>query len=115
MWPRPWGARDSGDCTGKCDLCGREVPRIHRHHIIPRVVWKRLKRRRKVKGRCPVVDLCGDCGRQVHVLFTENELAGMSWEELKEHPDVREYVEWVRKRKKKVGRMRRSKRIGRRK
>jgi len=93
-----------------CELCNRDLP-LEKHHVVPRLVWKRLKRRRKVRGKCPVVNLCSDCGKQVHMLFSERELASMTWEQLKKNPRVRKYVEWVRERDYAVGGHRESKHV----
>lgn len=82
---------------GECELCSRaEV--LHRHHIIPRVIWRRLKRRGKVEGNPSLAMLCLLCSRQVHALFDERELAQFgSIEKLREHPAIKEYVSWVRR------------------
>lgn len=82
---------------GRCELCGR-IAVLHRHHIIPKVIWRRLKRKRRVKGNPPSAGLCLLCSRQVHALFNETELAELgSIEELKKYPVVKEYIKWVRR------------------
>lgn len=82
---------------GKCELCDR-VGVLHHHHIIPKVIWRRLKRRGRVKGNPPIAMLCLHCSRQVHALFDEGELAQFrSIEKLKEYPEIKEYLNWVRR------------------
>lgn len=82
---------------GKCELCGR-TETLHRHHIIPRIIWRRLKRRGKVKGNAPLAMLCLHCSRQVHAMFSDHELAEFGTiEKLKEQPAIKEYIGWVRR------------------
>ena len=50
----------------QCGICKRSTDHIHRHHVVP-----------KVKGgkKGETVECCPTCNKQVHLLFTENELA----------------------------------------
>ncbi|ADC64737.1 conserved hypothetical protein [Ferroglobus placidus DSM 10642] len=83
-----------------CELCG--IPGdLTRHHIVPNPVRRRLKRK---KGKSAeevnsTVLLCRDCHRQLHALFTEKELACMTWDEIKSKESVRKWVDWIRKKR----------------
>jgi hypothetical protein len=80
-------------------LCGRAVPHLTRHHLIPRTVHARPRTRRNFSRdqRLAVVLLCRACHKQIHGLFTESELAHTycSIEALAAHPEVARFIEWV--------------------
>src|SRR4026209_1699322 len=89
------------DCK-RCELCGREVSLLTRHHLIPRTrhTNKRNKRefdRTEVKTR--IVWFCPPCHDHVHALFTEKRLERElnTLELLAAHPDVVRFVNWIRK------------------
>lgn len=73
-----------------CPLCGREIPPAEQdaHHFVP-----------KSKGGRETQLLHRICHRQIHALLSENELARHynTPEALLTHPDVRTFVEWVRR------------------
>jgi hypothetical protein len=84
-----------------CQLCGRRVSMLTRHHLIPRTrhANKRNKRefeRKDVKKR--IAWLCGSCHDHVHVLFDEKTLEREfnTVESLATHPDVQRFVAWIR-------------------
>ena len=72
-----------------CPLCQRKIPASQRdaHHLVP-----------KSKGGKHTEYLHRICHRQIHGLFSENELARQfnSVEALLAHPDVAQFVAWVR-------------------
>ena len=72
----------------QCEICHGETERVFRHHVVPR-----LKGGRK-EG---TIDTCATCSQQVHMLFTEAELAAMSLEELLAREEIRGYISWKRK------------------
>jgi len=87
-----------GSC--QCELCGREVDEVTKHHLIPRTrhANKRNKRefdRREVKERIPL--LCRPCHKQIHALFSEKELERNynTLEALKPHPEVAKFIAWL--------------------
>jgi hypothetical protein len=87
---------------GICALCGREVGFLTRHHLIPRTrhANKRIKRdfkRSEVKHR--IAWLCRPCHDHVHALFGEKTLEREfnTIEGLAEHPEVKKFVGWIRK------------------
>jgi predicted RNA-binding protein len=85
--------------TRCCALCGRAVPKLTRHHLIPRHVHGRLRIQRNFtrEERLTVILLCRACHKQIHAVFTESELARhyCSIEALAAHPEVVRFVEWV--------------------
>jgi len=72
-----------------CPLCDRTIPKSQRdeHHLIPK---SHRGRQTKVLHRI--------CHRQIHAIFTENELARQynTIEQLKSHADIMGFIEWVR-------------------
>ncbi|ARI78069.1 HNH endonuclease [Halobacillus mangrovi] len=74
----------------KCDLCERSPVKTTEHHLVPRQYGG-------VEG--PTVMVCSACHRQIHALFTNQELAAFyhTLERLKDHPDMRKYIKWVKK------------------
>lgn len=82
----------SPDRTSGCALCGRAVPHLTEHHLIPRARGK--------KGQVlPVVWLCPACHKQLHALFTLDQLATElnTVEALRQQPDMARFIKWVRK------------------
>lgn len=73
-----------------CTLCGRLTPPKHqeKHHLIP-----------KSKGGTETIDVCRNCGDQVHKLFTNKQLEETyhTLEKLREHKDMQKWIKWVRK------------------
>ena len=72
-----------------CPLCGRSIPPSEQdaHHLLP-----------KSKGGRETALLHRICHRQVHALFSENELARdyATPEALRAHPEVLKFIEWVK-------------------
>ena len=72
-----------------CPLCDRAIPKSQRdvHHLIP-----------KSHGGRHTAVLHHICHRQIHAVFTENELARKynSIELLKLQEDMVSFIEWVR-------------------
>lgn len=73
-----------------CELCEREVERLTVHHLIPRERDGRHE---------PKAELCPACHRQIHALFDnarlERELNCL--ERLRDAPEMRRFLAWVRK------------------
>src|SRR5688572_12709873 len=85
----------------RCELCGREVSVLTRHHLIPRTrhANKRNKRdfeRTEVKKR--IAWFCRPCHNHVHALFIEKTLERdfNTLEALASHPEVARFVIWIR-------------------
>jgi len=75
-----------------CALCERDVPSLTEHHLTPRSKGK--------PGQVlPVVQICSACHRQLHALFTNDELATFlnSVDRIKSHPAMGRFLNWVRK------------------
>lgn len=72
----------------KCEICVTDNA-IQKHHVTPRSQGG-------AKGYN--VDCCVDCGNQVHMLYTNKELASFgSLEVLLEQDEMKRYIEWKKK------------------
>lgn len=78
----------------RCELCEREEVRLTVHHLIPR---QQTKRKKADPG--PTLSICPACHRQIHTLFSNQQLAKdlYSSEKLRQHPDMERFLAWVRK------------------
>ncbi|MDP9456915.1 MAG: hypothetical protein CYG60_06820 [Actinobacteria bacterium] len=90
---------DAGERT--CELCGRAAVDLTRHHLIPRTRHKN-KRNKKMFDRQEIhqtVDLCRPCHRHIHATLDNKTLEREynTVEALLSHPDIRRFVEWIRK------------------
>lgn len=98
----PNGTENAGEAA-RCELCGREVERLTRHHLIPRSRHRKIlgsKKRRRRFDRDDLnrtVLLCGPCHRKVHQTFTEAELErGYSTvAALASDPEIGRFVDWI--------------------
>lgn len=96
------GTEPAGEAA-RCELCGREVERLTRHHLIPRSRHRKIlgskKRRRRYEREelNRTVLLCGPCHRKVHQTFTEAELERgySSVEALAADPEIERFVGWI--------------------
>jgi hypothetical protein len=73
-----------------CELCERPVDRLTVHHLIPQ---------QKGGQDGPRAEVCPACHRQIHVLYDNARLARElnCLERLKDEPDMRRFLSWVRK------------------
>ena len=78
-----------------CPICDRELgdpsdpfSNVDQHHLVPKS--------RKGKLQYYVHKICH---RKIHATFTIKELEQKyhTWDELKSHPDIIKFVEWVQK------------------
>jgi 5-methylcytosine-specific restriction protein A len=79
--PRRCAERES-----TCALCGRQVSRLSKHHVVP-----------KSEGGLLTVWLCSACHRTVHSFFTNRTLAKEKYsiDALRQDPDIQRYLAWV--------------------
>ncbi len=86
-----------------CKLCGRQTKRgTTEHHLIPRTCHRNkwFKKTFSREQMTKTVELCHDCHRTVHRLIPSEKLLGRQFNSLKrlrEHPQIRRYVGWIRK------------------
>ncbi|MFC1705515.1 HNH endonuclease [Planctomycetota bacterium] len=84
-------ARSTDEPLGPCPLCGRPMasgPSLNKHHLTP-----------KTFGGREIRWIHRVCHAKIHSLFTERELQKEfdSFERLREYPEIRKFIAWVRK------------------
>ena len=75
---------------GKCALCERDGVLLTEHHLTPREMGGASK---------PTAYLCIPCHKQVHALYTNEELALRlhTVPLLKDDPQLQRYLSWIKK------------------
>ena len=88
----------------KCELCGCNYSELNFHHLIPRTLHSSKKFRKLYKKeymKTNGVWICkSDCHRQIHRFISEKDM-GLHYytlELLKNHEEVKKYLEWRIKR-----------------
>lgn len=76
--------------AGVCELCGRSGVETTVHHLTPREMGGSL---------LPTADLCRPCHKQIHALYTNEELAARlsTLEALRADEQIARYLKWIRK------------------
>jgi hypothetical protein len=97
-------AENRSGAVRRCELCGRAVARLTKHHLIPRTRHhnKRNKRRfDRVDVHTRVLWLCRPCHGNIHEVLTAKQLENdfNTRETLAGHPEVRKFTEWIRRRR----------------
>lgn len=84
-----------------CELCGRKVPNITRHHLIPQTRHKNKRNKKQfdredVKSRIAL--LCRPCHSHVHKTLCNKDLEREfnTIETLRQHPDISKFVAWIK-------------------
>lgn len=85
-----------------CALCGRDVPKLTEHHLVPKSQHKRVSKRTgvpKSELSARTVDLCPPCHKMIHKTFDEKTLAADydTIEKLRADDTLQTFVGWVRK------------------
>jgi len=86
-----------------CELCGRLVSLVTKHHLIPRTRHKNKRNKRefdRVEVKTRVAWFCRPCHDHVHALFTEKTLEREfnTLESLMAHPEIARFVTWIQRR-----------------
>ena len=88
------------DKSGICELCGRNITGLTRHHLIPRSQHRRnkvLKRFSREQMLQQIALLCKPCHKMLHNLFSDTELVEkyFSISLMLENPDVLSFKDWI--------------------
>ena len=72
----------------KCEICGLEKVKMYKHHVVP-----------KSKGgkHGKTINCCKTCHRQLHMLFTEKDLAELSLREVIATAKMQKFIKWRQK------------------
>lgn len=73
-----------------CELCEREDVEITIHHLLPKEMGGTFG---------PTANLCIPCHKQIHALYTNEEIATRltSINQLKKDPQLSRFLKWIRK------------------
>ncbi|WNS45681.1 HNH endonuclease signature motif containing protein [Paenibacillus sp. MMS20-IR301] len=77
--------------SSKCELCGRSPLATTVHHLIPR---------EKGGAMLPTALLCKACHRQIHALYTNNDLIALgltTLDNLRKDLRIAAYLKWITK------------------
>ena len=74
----------------KCELCEREDVDTTVHHLLPKETGGTFG---------PIAHLCTPCHKQIHALYTNEEIAArlISINQLKDDPQLSRFLKWIRK------------------
>ncbi|MGF1470147.1 MAG: HNH endonuclease [Rubrobacteraceae bacterium] len=96
---KSWVVDYGSNGVSGCELCGRPVARLTRHHLIPRSRHRKKRARRTFsRERMQQVALvCPACHRQIHKTLTEKELEQdyNTIESLRAQPALEKFVRWI--------------------
>jgi 5-methylcytosine-specific restriction enzyme A len=75
---------------GQCELCLRKDVETTVHHLTPREMGGTFM---------PTADLCKACHKQIHALYSNEELAARlsTIERLKDDPEIAKFLKWIKK------------------
>ncbi|MGG3914696.1 HNH endonuclease [Rossellomorea vietnamensis] len=75
---------------GACELCARRNVEITIHHLTPKEVGGTF---------LPTAELCIPCHKQIHSLYTNEELGARlnTIEELRKDEKIHAFIKWIRK------------------
>ncbi|WP_031307964.1 HNH endonuclease [Mesobacillus boroniphilus] len=76
--------------SGTCELCGREEVEVTIHHLTPKEMGGTFM---------STANLCIPCHKQIHALFTNEELATSlnTVDQLRSHPELQKFLKWIKK------------------
>jgi len=89
--------------TDHCELCGRTLETLTKHHLIPRS-RHRKKRNQRLFSREQVIThilwVCRPCHNDIHNMLSEKELEARyhTRQALLAHPDMQRFVAWISRR-----------------
>ena len=91
-----------GKKTATCELCGRQVADLTKHHLIPRAKHHNKKIRKQFDRQVMTTQipwLCRPCHKQIHAVFGEKELAESYYQlnAIRQHGDMKSFIEWISK------------------
>ncbi|MDM5199271.1 HNH endonuclease [Fictibacillus enclensis] len=78
------------NALGTCELCGRENAETTIHHLTPKEMGGTFK---------PTSSLCLPCHKQIHALYTNEELAARlnTIPLLRKDEKIGKFIKWIRK------------------
>ena len=86
---------------GQCELCGRSVRELTRHHLIPQTRHKNRRNKRdfdRVDVKHRIALLCRPCHSHVHATIPNKRLEREfnTIDALLTHGDITRFIDWIR-------------------
>ena len=84
-----------------CELCGRELKELTRHHLIPKTrhANKKTQKMFTIEQLNKTISICAPCHKNIHANITEKDLERSfpTIESLKTHPEISKFISWIKK------------------
>jgi 5-methylcytosine-specific restriction endonuclease McrA len=85
----------------ECELCGRMVGEVTKHHLIPRTRHSNKKNKKefdRVEVRTRLALFCQPCHKQVHAILSEKQLERdyNTLEALRAQAELAKFVTWIK-------------------
>ena len=81
-----------------CEICKRDVPDnyIEKHHLVPK-----SRKHKSPKNDKPTMNVCVNCGDQIHILFTNKELSSKfnTIDALLASDKIQRWIDWIHNKK----------------
>ncbi|MBD3670420.1 MAG: hypothetical protein HUJ29_06570 [Gammaproteobacteria bacterium] len=83
-----------------CELCGRQMEALTRHHLIPRMRHRNRRTQRQFdrdERTSRILWVCRPCHNHIHAVFSEKELAAQynTRERLSAHHEIARFINWI--------------------
>jgi len=83
-----------------CELCGRLIEVLTRHHLVPRTRHRKKRNQRlfsREDVRTRILWICRPCHDHIHDVLSEKDMeaAYHSREALLAHPEIQRFVDWL--------------------
>jgi hypothetical protein len=87
--------------TDHCELCGRVMDLLTKHHLIPRTRHRKKRNKKlfeRVDVRTRIIWICRPCHNHIHDVLTEKQLEAdyNTRAALLAHPDIERFIDWIR-------------------
>lgn len=91
------------DKPAACELCGRAMEGLTRHHLIPRTRHRNKRNRREFSReevRTRILWVCRPCHSHIHRVLSEKDMEREynTREALIGHPEIRRFTAWIGRR-----------------
>ena len=82
-----------------CELCGRSVPEVTEHHLIPKSTHTRsVKAKYRGEEKTRKAWFCIPCHNQIHWLFKNKAIQREmdTIDKIKANPEMAKFIEWIK-------------------
>ncbi len=84
-----------------CELCGRLVHEVTKHHLIPQTRHSNKKNKKdfdRTEVKTRVAWICKPCHKQIHAILTEKQMERdyNTLESLKNQEEIAKFIDWIK-------------------